>query len=205
MNKITTKTPSTGPRALLARLALLSSATLLIASLFAVGFRAPGQTGQYDPEESKAKLMAIGAALKIYRIEYCDLPVEQWQSPSDAGLPPNILVLGQPGHSWSVADGLHAFKLSGVIIPMPADAPLDFAHSYPSAGFNFGVGSIYEGFTDILRERGTRMPVIADLHYMGLPQFESDRGWKHAIVLRMDGTVDTIRYRAGDPLEVFRN
>jgi len=148
-------------------------------------------TGQdpYDYETSIAKLKKIGQALQIYRAEYGFKPVAERKTYSDAGLPYALHVLARPGHPWSLPDGMRTFHLPDA--RYGRDWEINFSHLYWRPEDYSALWDISANYS----RRGENMPVLADFNpgcvTVTLPD-EQPEGV--AIVLRLDGSVEVVRY-----------
>lgn len=184
-----------------ARVSIVVSVVLLASSIIAGGIKAAEKQTSYNVTESKNKLITIGQSLSMYRNAHGFKPTSEWNLPTDAGLPENILDLAKPGHVWSLVGGEEAFKLAGVIIP--GMGAMDFQHAYPFKGLPIGENSPYASLGAIMKAQGTRMPVLIDPHF-GMQAKYSKEAKYTAMVLRMDGTVDVVSYNPADVLDVLR-
>jgi hypothetical protein len=183
-------------------LALIAMMLVLLVVALAFFPKAPSSQQGYDYELSMAKLRRIGQALQIYRAHFGFLPPEQRQDFSDAGLPWLLkAALCEPGKPWTVEGRESAFELPLSRLD-PSRGKGQFMQVYKSAGMRGEAETAY-----LYRERGERLPVLADIEM-------NDTGtWiraalqdetVEAIVLRLDGSVERIRYYPGRLWDILK-
>jgi len=149
----------------------------------------------YDYETSIAKLKKIGQALQIYRAEYGFKPVAERKTYSDAGLPPSFDALAEPGHAWSLPEGMEDLRLPGQRLPA------EFAISFWSLYWQYETDYPGPSQNDLYRSRGEQLIVLGDCN----PVVGTPRGSRSEIVvLRLDGTVDVLTYDKSDPRAFLR-
>lgn len=102
--------------------------------------RPPAPIGKGLPEGLvRERLSLIGRRLQIYRKEKGFLPVAKRRSAKDAGLPTDLLELGQPGHKWSLPNGRADFRFNLPVYnhlydpPNPSHFMTLFAQGTPAA------------------------------------------------------------------------
>lgn len=167
---------------------LLLKVAAVCGAIVSVTMVANAFVATYSADESRAKLQAIGQALKLYRADYCTKEPDEWVTPADAGLPPFMTILAQPGHSWSLPNGVSTFHLTAPLIP--GMGAMDFVHTYPFEAIKSKANELYPGYASLLHSRGEKIPVLLDPHYdLTIPRNSSPA---HALVLRLDGTVDEV-------------
>jgi hypothetical protein len=169
-------------RRLKAAVAVLAVIVAVSAPVFALVTRATG--GDYDEARNRAQLEKIGRALQLYRAEHGFVEPARRQTYSDAGLPPYIaqmtLVAGKP---WSL--------VRADIVPAThrGSTPGTFSQMYwgPDRAQSFGdVSTLY-------RTRGEQMIVLMDVE-TDPSRWRSADGRREALVLRLNGTVEKIRF-----------
>ncbi len=167
-------------------------ATLVTAGVTA--FR--NQNQGYDYESSISKLRRIGQALQLYREEWGVKPVGERENLSDAGLPPyGLYALMQPGKPWSLPkdafllDQPHAgFELLHL--------PVHFMVMFPS--FNG------DAPPSLLRERGEQLPIVADISMNSSEDLLRQPEDLEALVLRLDGSVELVRWNKRVRFDLLR-
>lgn len=184
----------------LKRLAFAASISVIIGSAIVVAASTMVPRG-YDPKEAKSRLAQIGRALQVYRQEVGIKPVEEWETPADAGLPPSLLYLSIPGHAWSLPDGLATFKLQSLKHPLPKSAS-DFAHLYLVPGIELKPGDPYETFGALMKKRGEKLPIMADYNFGADEEHQKLLPRRFAIVLRLNGKVEEVEHRS-DSMDIF--
>jgi hypothetical protein len=144
----------------------------------------------YSSAESRAKLVAIGRALQGYRLEHGVKPVAERRSFQDAGLPENPLVMAAPGAPWGLSGGVSAFRIS---------APRYVIDTRPNvAHFTFPYLDTEDRFiSGLYATRGELFIVAIDDNYTAKAG-RRERPFIEALVLRLNGDVDLVRYRPGD-------
>ncbi|MBS1721549.1 MAG: hypothetical protein JSS66_00920 [Armatimonadetes bacterium] len=164
----------------------LSFAVCLILVAVTAGFIQDGQ--QYNPDESRAKLLSIGRALQLYRQEYGYLEnVAERKTYSDAGLPPYMAVLIQPGHRWSTPNGIKDFQISFPDTPDRAPNTSHFFITYWPKELDEGMNGSMEKYYAL---RGEKLIVLGDSN--GTPTGMKASGVAKVMALRLDGTVDVV-------------
>ncbi|KAA0225684.1 MAG: hypothetical protein AKCLJLPJ_02439 [Fimbriimonadales bacterium] len=154
----------------------------------------------YDVEESVAKLREIGRALALYRLQYPPKPVDQRRTYSDAGLPPHILTLLEPGHPWSVQDGLRTFQVSrpnGVWVTEGSHYEMVYPSSYDKP-------SEHGSFAPLYSERGERLPVLFDGNMNDPVRIYEAPENLDVLILRLDGTVEPASWNRNIRWDVAR-
>lgn len=155
-------------------------------------------TSRPDEEESRAKLLAIGRALQLYREEHPPLPVAQRRDYRDAGLPPDMVFLTVPGHKWSLPNGWADMQVSRPLAEM-ADVNIHFRATYWRPEDYDKMGDL----STLFRDRGERLIVLADPN-IDRNFYNPDIRIRRVMVLRLNGTVEIINYDATKPLDWAR-
>jgi hypothetical protein len=149
----------------------------------------------YDWEASKDKLRRIGQAISLYREEYPPQPISKRANHRDAGLPNRLDGLLEPGHKWSLTkDSLFLTQVS----QQRGRRNSDFVELawYTDRRDSFG----FEW-----SERGDKIPILLDLNmYEGSNLFRPLRGDLDVLCLRLDGTIDRIKFEPFDYTAVKR-
>jgi hypothetical protein len=182
-------------RALPARLLIVAT---LGAALFAIGGWIVRDNGAYDVEQTKNKFRTIYRALELYREAYPPKPASEWRTYSDAGLPPYLLWLATvQGQPWSIPNGsIENFRVSNPVF-LSIDSP---RRMHLGDTYRAGDAAAQAEIDAILRARGMEFPFLIDRNVTR----ESD--WKdhtvrevQAIVMRLNGRIDIIRYDRTKP------
>lgn len=155
----------------------------------------PKASDEYSADESIAKLRKIGESLQVYRKEKGFKDTNLRFTIADAGLPPNMLYLAEPGHVWSLKGGIADFQISYPRLKFPKGAP-HFVNVYPPTGVPYPDGDPRLDFSRVLQSRGDDLIVMADTMFGQTPEFKKllPRCW--AIVLRLNGKVEIVEYRS---------
>jgi hypothetical protein len=157
-------------------------AALVIAGITA--FR--NQNQGYDYQASIAKLRRIGQALQLYREEWGVKPVDERETISDTGLPPfGLYALTQPGNPWSLPEEAFLLDQPHVGFEM-LHLPVHFMVMFPS--FNG------DAPRSLLRERGEQLPIVADISMNSSQDMLRHPEDLEALVLRLDGSVELVRW-----------
>lgn len=176
------------------RLSLLLSA----GSIMGVALATHQTRPPYDMKESIAKLTQIGKSLQVYRKYHPAKPVAERKTYEDAGLPNRLTALAEPGHPWSLPDGLATFHVSN---PNEINVKnyVSFSHMYwtPTASLHLPDMSAY------YVSRGEKMPVLADDNPNSLVDMGPGRV-QTALVLRLNGDVEVIHYSLSDMFCVLK-
>lgn len=143
----------------------------------------------YSESESRQKLEAIGRALQIYRQDYGLKPVAERKTLADAGLPPYLTVLAQPGHSWSLPDGMETFSISHP--RYSCDLDRHCPHFIVTA-WGFDVSKL-------LPVRGEDLVIGGDANFLDPANYYQPT-WQH-MALRLNGTVDIVTFKFADYLD----
>jgi hypothetical protein len=161
-------------------LSALAAATVSLLPTIALG----AATGDYDEARNRAQLEKIGRALQLYRAEYGFVEPSRRRTYSDAGLPPRIAQWAfEVGKPWSLA--LSDIKPATYRQPEPGT----FSQMYWGPE-RFGV---HGDLSNHYRTRGERLIVLMDLE-TDPGMWRSADGMREALVLRLDGSVDKIRF-----------
>jgi hypothetical protein len=173
----------------------------LVVSLFGLGWSVARslplaqESDDYDIELAASKLGQIGRALQIYRQEFGYKPVEERRRYWDAGLPPSLTVLAEPGHAWSLKDGIATFKMPRIRYGNPAFITFAFTYNQDHADM--------PELDPFLVSRGEALPILIDENVTPRADF-FDRESSVALALRLNGQVDLITFRPGKELDVLR-
>lgn len=173
----------------------------LVASLVGIGWSltkvipTPQDSDTYDIELASSKLRQIGQALQVYRQEYGVKPVDERRRYWDAGLPPSMLVLAEPGHAWSLPDGISTFRMPKIRYGNPAF--MTFAFTY-----NMQHANIPE-VDSFLASRGEAVPILIDENVTPRAQFFAGET-SIALALRLNGQVDIISFKSGDSMDMLK-
>ncbi|HQU17453.1 MAG TPA: hypothetical protein PLA92_00195 [Fimbriimonadaceae bacterium] len=157
----------------------------------------------YDYEASRAKLLAIGRALQLYRAEVEVLPPAQRTKWSDAGLPLTCTILTLPGKTWSLAEGYQSFRVAK-----------------PNRGIENGAGAKgthfqrlyydprgYEKLGDIsmfFSSRGEKLPSYADTNMNSIEDEVTPGKQLKALILRLNGEVDLVTYTMDERFSLLK-
>lgn len=153
--------------------------------------------GEYDYATAKAKLLQIGRALQLYRAEQTVKPVAERRTFRDCGLPATLVDLCRSGHEWSLPADKSTFK---VATPLFKTAVINFHQMYWESDY---VVQRVGAMTQFYAVRGERLPVLADFNMNSPDDYRDPENPIKALILRLDGTVDLVAYRAGHRLELL--
>lgn len=163
-------------------------------------------SASYDWEGSRRNLEVIGRALQMYRESNGAKPTAARHSYVDAGMPPSLItILCTPGNR--LVDDRYLFAKESRLQPGEDRAQLgsNYIFVYDDIPFALTKGDLAK----IWSSRGDEIPIMLDLN-MHEGEYLSPRGWKgprevSALVLRLGGRVDVVRFRVFDYRDLFWN
>jgi hypothetical protein len=169
-------------RRLKAAVAVLAVIVAVSAPVFALVARATG--GDYDEARNRAQLEKIGRALQLYRAEYGFVEPARRRTYSDAGLPQLIAHLTLVnGKRWSLS--MDDFRPA----TFRSASPGTFSQMYWGPEWFQNLGDV----STLYRTRGEQMIVLMDVE-TDPSRWRSADGQREALVLRLNGMVEKIRF-----------
>lgn len=181
-------------------LGICAIATSAIGTLFiakATSTPSHAQGSNYDWADARQRLERIGAALQLYREAHGVLPVALRKNAADAGLPPSIWSLAKQGHRWSTSPS--DFRVPHTRMRWPATALNHFVSVYKETKVRLSEAEEQV----VWSRRGEDLPILCDWNPYSSTEMVEGAPTKTVLILRLNGSVDTIQFRPLDVRELL--